>query len=187
MQAFGLSLIKGRLGSDQERREIQTSPERKRARSSVFGAPKRTKTSNAAAAAIEGVRSGSRPGPIRIDRHKELFNANDNAVFAGGNARGASAARRRASNKGAADGHHLGPSISPSDGRRRANPRKGWPSAPASGGFGLDKASLADISRCPRDRRAGAGLEPACHTPPPRRAKKRRDPIDKKAPIRARP
>ena len=29
MQAFGLSLIKGRLGSDQERREIQTSPERK--------------------------------------------------------------------------------------------------------------------------------------------------------------
>jgi hypothetical protein len=31
MQAFGLSLIKGRLGSDQERREIQTSPERKRA------------------------------------------------------------------------------------------------------------------------------------------------------------
>src|ERR1700733_2387295 len=32
MQAFSLSLIKGRLGSDQERREIQTSPERKRAR-----------------------------------------------------------------------------------------------------------------------------------------------------------
>jgi len=59
MQAFGLSLIKGRLGSDQERREIQTSPERKRAPSSVFGAPKRTKTSNAAAAAIEGVRPGS--------------------------------------------------------------------------------------------------------------------------------
>ena len=28
MQAFSLSLIKGRLGSDQERREIQTSPER---------------------------------------------------------------------------------------------------------------------------------------------------------------
>src|SRR5271155_5450438 len=29
MQAFGLSLIKGRLGSDRERREIQTSPEMK--------------------------------------------------------------------------------------------------------------------------------------------------------------
>jgi hypothetical protein len=41
MQAFGLSLIKGRLGSDQERREIQTSPERKRARGPVFGAPGR--------------------------------------------------------------------------------------------------------------------------------------------------
>ena len=37
MQAFGLSLIKGRLGSDQERREIQTSPERKSARGPVFG------------------------------------------------------------------------------------------------------------------------------------------------------
>src|SRR5271168_1960187 len=29
----------------------------------------------------------------------------------------------------------------------RANPYKGWPSAPASGGFGLDKAPLTDISR----------------------------------------
>jgi hypothetical protein len=111
MQAFSLSLMKGRLGSDQERREIQTSPERKRARSSFFGAPKRTKTSNAAAAAIECVRSGSRPGPIQIDRHEELFNADDDAVFAGGNARGASAGRRRASKKRAADGHRLGPSI----------------------------------------------------------------------------
>jgi len=107
MQAFGLSLIKGRIGSDQERREIQTSPERKRARGPVFGAPRRTRTSNAAAAAIEGVR----PGPIRTDAHKELSHADENAVFAVGNA-------RRASKKGAADGHPLGPSISPRDGRR---------------------------------------------------------------------
>src|SRR5271163_4430830 len=68
MQAFGLSLIKGRLGSDQERREIQTPPERKRARGPVFGALRRTKTSNAAAVAIGGVRprscreEGSRDG-----------------------------------------------------------------------------------------------------------------------------
>ncbi len=97
MQAFGLSLIKGRLGSNQDRWEIQTPPERKRAGGPVFGAPRRTKTSNAAAVAIEGVRPGSRPGPIRIDAHKELSHADNNEVFAG---------------------HALGPSISPGDGRR---------------------------------------------------------------------
>ena len=59
MQAFGLSLIKGRLGSDQERREIQPSPERKRARGRSAGAPARSKTSNAAVVAIDGVRPGS--------------------------------------------------------------------------------------------------------------------------------
>jgi hypothetical protein len=171
MQAFSLSLIKGRLGSNQDRWEIQTQPERKRARGPVFGAPRRTKTSNAAAVATDGVRPGSRPGPIRIGAHKELSHADNNAVFAVGNARRASASRQRGSKKGAADGHLLGPSISPGDGRRRANPCKGWPSATASGDFGLDKASLSDISRCPRDRRASAGLEPVA-TLPPRGAEK---------------
>lgn len=101
MQAFGLSLIKGRLGSNQDRCEIQTPPEPKCARGPVFGAPRTTKTSNVAAAAIEAARPGSRPGPIRIDAHKEphkeLSHADNNEVFAG---------------------NALGPSISPGDGRR---------------------------------------------------------------------
>jgi hypothetical protein len=104
MQAFGLSLIKGRLGSDQERREIQTSPERNALEAPVFGAPRRSKTSNAAAAAI--------------DAHEELSHADDDTVFAVANARRASTDRQRASKKGAADGHPRGPSISPGDGRR---------------------------------------------------------------------
>jgi hypothetical protein len=37
--------------------------------------------------------------------------------------------------------------ISASDGRRWPNPRQGGPSAPASGGFGLDQASSLDVSR----------------------------------------
>ena len=179
MQAFGLSLIKGRLGSDQERREIQTSPERKHARGLVLGAAGRSKTSNAAAAAIEGVRPGSRPGPVRTDAYKELSHAGDNAVFRAGNARGASTGRRRASKKGAAGGYPHGPSISPGDDRRWAKPCKGWPSAPASGGYGLDKASPNDISRCPRNRRTGAALSQSPHSPPPGSRKKARRPIDK--------
>ena len=42
---------------------------------------------------------------------------------------------------------------------------------PGSGGFGLDKASLTDISRCPRDRRPGAASSQSQHSPP-RGAKK---------------
>ncbi len=49
---------------------------------------------------------------------KELYHADDNAVFALGNGRGASTGRRCASKKGAVDGYPLGPSISPGDGRR---------------------------------------------------------------------
>jgi hypothetical protein len=37
--------------------------------------------------------------------------------------------------------------ISASDHRRWPNPRKGGPSAPASGGFGLDEALAIDVSR----------------------------------------
>src|ERR1700722_3067857 len=117
MQAFSLSLIKGRLGSDQERREIQTSPERKRARGRSSARPegpgRRTPPPRRSVACVPVLTS-----PIRIDAHKELSNADDNAVFAVGNARRASTGRRRGSKKGAADGHPLGPSISPGDGRR---------------------------------------------------------------------
>src|SRR5271156_65618 len=116
MQAFSLSLIKGRLGSDQERREIQTSPERKRAETSLRRARKDQDVER---------RRGDRwrasrvlTSPIRIDAHKELSHADDNAVFAVGNARRGSTGRRRGSKKGAADGPPLGPSISPGDGRR---------------------------------------------------------------------
>ena len=186
MQAFGLSLIKGRLGSDQERREIQTSPERKRARGPVFGASRRTKPSNAAAGAIDGVRPRSRPGPIRIDRHKELSHVDDNAVFAVGNARGASTRRQTP---------------------RRREPRTDIPSALRSrqamvvGESTLVKAGLRPPppaasaltrlrSQTSRAAREIKGWErPSSHFPrsPPRGVKKAPRPIDKKAPIRARP
>jgi len=178
MQAFSLSLIKGRLGSDQERREIQTSPERNAPEAGLRRARKDQD--------VERRRRGDRWGasrvltsPIPIDAHEELSHADDNAVFAVGNARRASSGRRRGSQKGAADGHPLGPSISPGDGRRCANPCKGWPSASASGGFGLDKAPPTDISLCPRDEGPGAGLEPVRNTPRREERKKRRAPIDK--------
>src|SRR5271168_4840770 len=61
-------------------------------------------------------------------------------------------------------------------------PMPGTPSAPASGGFGLDKAPLTDISRCPRDRRPGAGLEPVATLPAARSEKKRRALLTKKPP-----
>ena len=40
----------------------------------------------------------------------------------------------------------------------------------ASGGSGLDKASLTDIWRCPRDRTAGAGRGTRSHAPHRQRA-----------------
>ena len=63
MQAFGLSLIKGRLGSNQDRREIQTPARTKEppgresrevetpAEGQAFGAVKVSRTMKAAAAA----------------------------------------------------------------------------------------------------------------------------------------
>ena len=186
MQAFSLSLIKGRLGSDQERREIQTSPERNAPEAGLRRARKDQD--------VERRRRGDRWGasrvltsPIPIDAHEELSHADDNAVFAVGNARRASSGRRRGSQKGAADGHPLGPSISPGDGRRCANPCKGWPSASASGGFGLDKAPLTDISALPKRSKAGSGPRASRNTPRREERKKAPRPIDKKAPIRARP
>src|SRR5271155_2161580 len=42
----------------------------------------------------------------------------------------------------------VGPPTSAADSRRWPDPRKGGPSAPASGGFGLDKAPAIAVSRC---------------------------------------
>ena len=94
MQALGLSLIKGRLGSDQERREIQTSPERKRARGPVFGAPRRTKTSNAASVAIDGVRAGLTWDLSESTRTRSCLMPTTTQIFAVGKARGASTGRQ---------------------------------------------------------------------------------------------
>jgi hypothetical protein len=44
--------------------------------------------------------------------------------------------------------HRAGPSTSAAHRRRRLDPCKGWPSATASGGFGLDKDLAVDILRC---------------------------------------
>ena len=93
MQAFGLSRMKGRLGSDQERRRDVPRPNEKAPKAPSSGATRRTKTSNAAVAAIGEVR----PGPIRIDAHEELSDADNDEVSAE---------------------HSLDPSISPGDGRR---------------------------------------------------------------------
>ena len=59
----------------------------------------------------------------------------------------------------ARDGRNLGPPTSAADRRRWPDPCKGWPSATASGGFGLDKPLASDIFAANRFRRAGAGLE----------------------------
>src|SRR5271168_1509260 len=66
----------------------------------------------------------------------------------------------------ARDGRNLGPPTSAADRRRWPDPCKGWPSATASGGFGLDKRPASDIFAPPRFRRAGAGLERTPDAPP---------------------
>ena len=173
MQAFSLSLIKGRLGSVRNGGKSNPRPNENAPEASL----RRARKDQDVESRLRGDRwraSRVLTSPIRMDANKELSHADDNAVFAVGNARRASTGRRRGSKKGAADGHPLGPSISPGDGRRCANPCKGWPSAPASSGFGLDKAPLTDISRCPRARRPGARLEPVATLPAARREKKHR-------------
>ena len=59
MQALGLSLTKGRLGSIRNGGKSKPRPNAKAPEARSSGAPRRTRTSNAAAAAIEGVRPGS--------------------------------------------------------------------------------------------------------------------------------
>src|ERR1700733_2759034 len=100
-----------------QRREIQTSPERKRAEAGLRRARKDQDVERRRR--VDWWRASRvLTSPIRIDAHKELSHADDNAVFAVGNARRASTGRRRGSQKGAADGHPFGPSIMPCDGRR---------------------------------------------------------------------
>src|SRR5277367_326721 len=119
MQAFSLSLIKGRDASDRIRNGGKSKP-RPNENAPEAGLRRARKDQD-----TERRRRGDRwrasrvlTSPIRIDAHKELSHADDNAVFAVGNARRASTGRRRGSKKGAADGHPLGPSISPGEGRR---------------------------------------------------------------------
>src|SRR5271155_1227637 len=71
----------------------------------------------------------------------------------------------------------VGPAISAADRRRWLDPCKGWPSAPAPGGFGLDKAPAIDISRRQEVERPGAGLRQTFRAAP---RQTRRRPLDKK-------
>src|SRR5271170_7892234 len=64
----------------------------------------------------------------------------------------------------ATDGRNLGPPTSAADRRRWPYPCKGWPSATASGGFGLDKRLASDILR----RQGFDGQERASSGPPTR-------------------
>ena len=64
----------------------------------------------------------------------------------------------------ARDGRNLGPPTSAADRRRWPYPCKGWPSATASGGFGLDKRLASDILR----RQGFDGQERASSGPPTR-------------------
>ena len=64
----------------------------------------------------------------------------------------------------ARDGRNLGPPTSAADRRRWPDPCKGWPSATASGGFGLDKRLASDILR----RQGFDGQERASSRPPTR-------------------
>src|SRR5277367_383314 len=64
----------------------------------------------------------------------------------------------------ARDGRNLGPPTSTADRRRWPYPCKGWPSATASGGFGLDKRLASDILR----RQGFDGQERASSGPPTR-------------------
>src|SRR6202041_48562 len=61
-------------------------------------------------------------------------------------------------------------------------PMPGTPSAPASGGFGLDKAPLTDISALPKRSKAGSGPRASRNTPRREERKKAPRPIDKSQP-----
>ena len=84
----------------------------------------------------------------------------------------------------ARDGRNLGPPTSAADRRRWPDPCKGWPSATASGGFGLDKRLASDFAP-PRFRRAGAGLERTPDAPPEARHHAN-FPLDKKTSYKGR-
>src|SRR5277367_3098739 len=185
MQAFSLSLIKGRLGSDQERREIQTSPERKRARGRSSARPegpgRRTPPPRRSVACVPGPDLPSESMRIRgclmpTTPQSSRLGTHD--------------ALRRAADAG-----------------RRKERQTDIPSAPRSrqamvvGEQTLVKAGLrppppaASALTRPRSPTSRAAQEiegrerassPSQHSPP-RGAKKAPRPIDKKAPIRARP
>ncbi|MFZ0205316.1 MAG: hypothetical protein WAL59_04160, partial [Roseiarcus sp.] len=66
------------------------------------------------------------------------------------------------------------------------DPCKGWPSAPASGGFDLDKGPAIDMSRCQEIEGQEAGLH-ANPTLNNAAAEKMQNSSLTKSPIRARP
>ena len=84
----------------------------------------------------------------------------------------------------ATDGRNLGPPTSAADRRRWPDPCKGWPSATASGGFGLDKRLASDILR----RQGFDGQERASSGPhaPPAARYHANFLLDKKDPIQGR-
>jgi hypothetical protein len=187
MQAFGLSLIKGRLGSDQERREIQTSPERKtRPRPGLRARPegpgRRTPPSRRSMACV--------PGPD-LDRSEST------------RTRSCSCRRqRRPSRSGMRDALRRAAERREKGSRGRTSPRPlDLDRRGSVGEQTLVKAGLrppppaaSALTRL-RSPTSGAAREiegserSSSHSHAPCRAerKKRSAPIDKKAPIRARP
>jgi hypothetical protein len=127
MQAFGLSRIKGRLGSDQERREIQTSPERKTRPRPGFRARPKKQDGDRRRRGDRGRASAVLPWTDRITRTRRRLMRTTTRVFAVGDARRGPTGRQTS---------------------RRREPRTVIPSAPRSrqamvvGGQTLVKAGL---------------------------------------------
>jgi hypothetical protein len=185
MQAFGLSLIKGRLGIGSGTAERRTPPERENppAREGWAAGTRRTPRFRRGENVEDVERRRGGEGWRMSVRNNERTpsDVDEKALLADRNPRNATPGR-------SGNGRRLGPPFSAGEGRRRPNPCKGWPTATASGGFGLDKGLAVAIWRCSRDRRVGGRLDP---DPLPATAgrtarKKARPPIDRKAPIRAR-
>ena len=69
-------------------------------------------------------------------------------------------ARASGERSSARDGRNLGPPTSAADRRRWPDACKGWPSATASGGFGLDKRLASDIRRQVSTGKSGPRADP---------------------------
>ena len=166
-------LHKGTPRMEQERRRVEPRPNERAARRAALGAPNPSKARPSAPR--DRGRRAPRPTTPAAKDHAH-----------------ACARSKREETKPPyrpkttlGNGRRVGDPISACQCRRWPNPCKGWPSATASGGFGLDKGSPIGISRCPRDRRAGVRLQSTRRRQPPTaasNAKKRAALLTKKPP-----